>query len=154
MRALGSLGLGLVTAILLVAGAACSSDDNKPSNSAAAGSSAVGGSPAGGGVAGSTAGGVPGSGGATGSQFLPAAQAICTKLLTLNCPNDQQSTCATTWAGLAELAPSGCGAQQKAFYDCLALLPPSDFLCSDNGYGTYMPGVCTTQQDELGVCTG
>ncbi len=155
MTTLGSLGLGLVAATLLALSAACSTDkdDNQGTGLGTGGSPAAGGNPAGGGIAGSTAGGVAGSGGASGSQFLPDAQAICQTILTLRCSNDQASTCASIWAGLADVVPSGCAVQQKALYDCLAVSQASDFLCSDSGFGTSKPGVCQTERDELGLCT-
>jgi hypothetical protein len=143
----------LVTAILLAAGAACSSDkdDNQGTGPGTGGSPAAGGTSAGGGAAGSSAGGVAGNG----SQFQADAEAICAAILTLNCSNDQASTCVSSWITPADVQTlAGCGTQEKALYDCLALLPARDFMCSDNGFATFKPGVCQTEQADLGDCTG
>jgi hypothetical protein len=137
---------------LLVAGAACSSDDENK-GTGAGGNPATGGTPAGGGVAGGGAGGVAGSG-PTASPYQAIAGDVCAKYLALGCPNDQQSACVTTLTSTGDLrTTSGCGTQQMAFYQCLGVAPATDFICDANGQATYKPGVCSTEESDLGTCT-
>jgi hypothetical protein len=136
--------MGLAMIMLLGSAAACGSDDD---DTGGAGPTGTGGSGTGG-SGGTTAGG------SAAIDFRPDSQAICLTVLTLNCPNDQASTCVDLWNEKADFkAQSGCGVVEKELWDCLAARLASDFVCDGStGTGTPKIDTCGTEQVSADSC--
>ena len=148
-RVLGTIGFGMLAAMLALGG--CTTDDSTTTESGGAGGVTATGGTSNAGRAGG--GGVSGSGGAA-SPFEASSNTICTKGATLNCPNDLTvDACTTAMIGQAELVVETCpAATVLALYECWAALPTSSMECDSNGQAGPVAGVCATQTAAVNTC--
>lgn len=79
----------------------------------------------------------------------------CATAATLDCPNDEPSTCVQDCedelAGFKQMYPD-CGAQLDAAASCFAALPASSWACDADGEANPDMNQCSEQQNAVGAC--
>lgn len=85
-------------------------------------------------------------GGGGGGSLQAICERGCATTATLQCPNDNASTCVSTCVDEANSMPEACRSVVLTIGECLSNRPASDWECDEFGEATPKDGVCVQEQ--------